>query len=521
MDRSVAALARHRVLSALIALSLVGSLILYATNATTSAPRAQGSFTSATPATQFFSPWWTQALGSDQGIGPAQIALLNDARRSNLAPADVAALTALLGAIAKAQLDGTNRSAHPEYFPPNAAAPECANAHILAVAPVQLPVNQITALGQSVTYAKAAVVYTASCPALPLRTPQVIYLYARHAATWSPIPAWKIPGAYAPDAGASPTPPSWRLKHFSSCGSPSNSEYRDLIVVVDAFELLCQDALRHGVSLRIASAFRTPKEQAELFAEAVSQYGSISAASHWVAPATATSCASRHCAGAAIDLVDSDQHAIDFVSAVVGCVSHAAVTLGPTSCPSTSSPITRLERYGFIQPAPQIPSYLAFALSDVGTPNSLSQCSPPQSLSVPQIIASVFRCRLSAAQVTPVLVATTVQEALVVSRCESDWNPGAQAFAGQWRNTPNPLYNRTFTNAGVFMLDRAEAKTYMAPGGSVSNAVDSANAAASMWLTTRSWQMYGCATGRGIFDTGGPVLPQYQGPPLPLWTQSF
>ncbi len=84
---------------------------------------------------------------------------------------------------------------------------------------------------------------------------------------------------------------------------------------VEPLERLITDAASHGLTIGIASGFRTAERQAQLFAEAVAKYGSEAEARKWVAPPGS----SMHNKGLAADLSGSPealayahQHAAEF-----------------------------------------------------------------------------------------------------------------------------------------------------------------------------------------------------------------
>lgn len=62
------------------------------------------------------------------------------------------------------------------------------------------------------------------------------------------------------------------------------------------------DAARDGVAFFVDSGWRSPEYQAQLFREAVSNYGSAAAAARWVA----TPDTSAHVSGDAVDIGDRD-----------------------------------------------------------------------------------------------------------------------------------------------------------------------------------------------------------------------
>ena len=509
MDRSLQGLAKR---FALVLCTLFLGAALLSSCSNPPAPAAPP-----TPPAQYQSPWWTNVLGTDQALTPATLAPLGDLRKSDLSSQDATALASMAKVLAAAELSGQGRDEFPSYFA-GYSPQACKDVVVHTASPVSLPVSTGSAV-DTTQWAKILVTYSAVCPHSPLTASdiQVMYIYAHLTSSWQPVHEYQVPGSQNADPALADTAPAdWQMTHFSTCGNPANAQFRDLVAVVDSFELMCAAAEKAGVHISITAGFRTQAEQAALFEQAISVYGSAAKARQYVAFANSHVCESRHCAGAAITVSD-DSQALTWLHATVGCISNTAITLGPKSCQASDVSISRLQRYGFASPAPQIPSYLDYVLP---TSPTTQNCNPPASYSSPQIIAAVFRCRLAAAGIPAETVKNVVASALVVSACESEWNPNARAFAGKWATTPYPVDGRTYTNEGLFMINQADAETYGISGAPMTDPVANANAAASMWLASNSFEDFGCATGRGVFDHG-PVLPYFGGPALPSWAFAY
>jgi hypothetical protein len=71
------------------------------------------------------------------------------------------------------------------------------------------------------------------------------------------------------------------------------------------------------------------------------------------------------------------------------------------------------------------------------------------------------------------------------------------------------------------MLTSGEATSLGLEPSTLTDPVVNANAAASLWLTSRSWERWGCATGHGEVFESGPVLPAYGGADLPAWSKEY
>jgi hypothetical protein len=476
-----------------------------------------------TPTTVVASPaafepaWWVSAVGVDTPITQAELNDLNTEANSDLAGPYYATLKTLGEKAAVATVEGTGRSSFGTYFKDSAPA-LCHGVRILAVSPVVLPVAQ-TAGTNTTNWAKILVAYEGACSGSPLGASdvQVMFLYAHLTLSWHLTHEYQIPGSQDSDPAANDSPASWQMTHFSSCTGSGGVSQEDLIVVVDAFDEMCQAASAAGVSLQVTAGWRSAAQQAALFQEAVKAYGSVAKAKQYVAYATPTSCTSLHCAGVAVD-VNLTTKTLDWLYDVVGCITAGGrVEIGPTSCTSGEGPVLRMERYGFEAPAAQVPEYLVYILP---TSSSTQNCDPAASSPVPVMVAEIWRCVLAENGVSSATAKPVVAQAEVVSLCESSWNAQAIAYGGKYATTPDPITGSTVTNEGVFMLTSSEMAQYGISGSSGTDAVANITAAAQLWSATKSFVAFGCATGHGGFGSG-PVLPQYGGPPVPDWAYTY
>lgn len=336
-----------------------------------------------------------------------------------------------------------------------------------------------------------------------------------------------------PDTSGIPSP--WQLKHFTSCGNPGNTQFQDRIETVDAFEQLCSAAQKQGINIRITSALRTPAQQAAVYQKALAYYKSPQVASKYVSPPGPNgSCTSADCAGLAVDVSPSSQGWID---SVVGCMGpHQQTSIGFTSCASGNSPIVQSQLYGFVIPMSWEPWHMVLGIP-IGTPGNTSpgapvaaNCNPPSTYTVPQMIASIFGCRLSQAGIHGAQKATIIAQAEVVSKCESSWNPSAVALGGRYMYTPDPATGMRYTATGVFQFITTSAQAYV-PGGfaAATNPVANIQGAATYFLAelhggnpSHPWTPWACAGANDGFAKSS-VLPGYPGGPssLPAWAYSY
>lgn len=329
-------------------------------------------------------------------------------------------------------------------------------------------------------------------------------------------------GSRAPDPGA---PAEWELKNFSDCGDPANTSHRARIELVDLFEVMCRDAEADGVRLRIVSAWRSPQHQQRLWDRAVDRYGDPAVAARWVArPRADGSCSSRHCSGTAIDLaVESDPVAQRWLHTVVGCWGGEGILVDADGgrCPAGWVLIKRVQLYGLIFPLSWEPWHLELGVP-LGT--RAVDCDPPAGTPVPGIVASIFRCRLRQAGFSDAEADRVAAEAVVVSRCESGWEPAALAFGGRYVDRPHPVTGQRYTARGVFQFIRSSGDRWIRGGWEAADdPVASTHAAVDYWLAVRSsggrgWEPWACAAANDGFARRS-VLPGWPGGPveLPEW----
>lgn len=326
----------------------------------------------------------------------------------------------------------------------------------------------------------------------------------------------------APNPG---TPEEWELESFSGNCHPDNTRWRARTQVVMMFERMCADAAADGVTIRLESAYRSPARQKQLFDQAVAKYGSASAARKWVAYSDGTTCTSRHCSGAALDLDLDPPGARAWLHAPVGCYDPATgPRLGESGCANTT--LKRVNLYGFALPMDYEPWHV-----EVGIPltssRSPANCDPNGSLSVPEMIGAIWRCKLTAAGIVGAHQDRVVAEAVTVAEAESGFNTYAVAFGGRWLHTPHPDGN-IYSAAGVFQFIRSTADRYIDGGyGNVHDPVANISAAADLWIDGYQagrdpWSPWEAAAVNGNFATES-VLPGYPGGPdqLPTWAWQY
>lgn len=510
-----------------------------------------GMFTPTTPnIPQAPTPWdytipeWDQALGGDTGLTPDSYTTVQEYTDPTL-DGHHEALHALARQVTRADLTGQGQPALTEltvagltpYWPTppttgTAPEPQCHDITIQATSPTALPVtpDPTSTAPTFAQYAKVLVAFTGTCQdaTYDLQAPGIRYVYAGKATAsttgWVPLRSWQVPAPSAHDTLPGATEPyDWELKTITQhCVTPTVVRAR--IAVVDALEHLCQTAASDGVPIEVTSGYRTRAEQAWLFNQAVQYYGTPANAREHVAYADNTICTSRHCSGIAVNVAENPT-AAQWLTSTVGCVAGDGTVTEATQCDPGTTPVPNLARWGFIAPLASSPGYLEFTLplavttdSSLWTPN----CNPA-GLPVANQVAAIFRCRLAREGIVGPAQDTAVAEALVVSRCESGWNPTAAAFAGRYATTPHPGTGRLYTHRGVFMLTTEQATAGWVPNGidGLTDPVANINAAASLWLTTRGWEQFGCATGVPEGFEAGPVLPQYGGPDLPDWAHQY
>lgn len=145
-------------------------------------------------------------------------------------------------------------------------------------------------------------------------------------------------------------------------------------------------------------------------------------------------------------------------------------------------------------------------------------CSPSESMAVPEIISAVWRCRLSEAGYSQADQDRIVAEAVVVSKCESGWNPTAIAYGGRYLHERHPTTGYYYSARGVFQFIKTSAERWI-PGGweAADDPVLNIDGAARYYLWEREqgregWEPWSC---RNTY------LPQYGGRSLPDWAYQY
>lgn len=146
---------------------------------------------------------------------------------------------------------------------------------------------------------------------------------------------------------------------------------------------------------------------------------------------------------------------------------------------------------------------------------------------VPRVVADIFRCRLAEAGYTETDAKRIAVEAVVISHCESKWDPNAVVFDGRYLNRRHANGN-FYSAAGVFQFIRKTADEYVDGGyAQVTNPRRNIDAAARLYLANRErgaggWEDWACAAANDGFKVGS-VLPGWPGGPaaLPSWAAKY
>jgi hypothetical protein len=501
--------ARSRTLIVVLAVALVAALFWWT-------QRGSDADETVTIPAEWVAPQWEQLLGGDAGVADASYTKLT-AYHPGLDTAQAQVVANVAVPLVTADLVGTNRSTWPQYWPPASttgtpAPKRCENVSALAVSAAELPTTD----RKNRVWVKALVPYTGVCGqnTFTKTAPGVEYVYGHLAGdTFEPVREWDVPQAQV-DAGTADLA-DYQLAELTTCAS-AGAPTRLRSFAAAALDKMCEAAAADGVVLVTADGYRSRTDQAKLFDKAVKHYGSKEEALKWVAFADSTQCQSKHCLGTAVN-VEDDNAATSWLWTVVGCTANGK-TVQSQTC-ENGAPVRRAQTFGFVLPYERIPGYLEFALpaddNDLAAPN----CAPA-GVSTDQMVASVFRCRLGRAMVSPDVTERVVSEALVVSKCASGWNPSAQVYAGRYAADANPADGRVYSEAGVFALRSQLVETGWVKG-EVTDPVANINAAASLWLATRGWEQSACATGTDPGLKAGPVLPGYGGPTIPAWATQY
>jgi hypothetical protein len=159
------------------------------------------------------------------------------------------------------------------------------------------------------------------------------------------------------------------------------------------------------------------------------------------------------------------------------------------------------------------------------SPQTEGACSAPVAWSIPEQVAELWRCELSAAGLTPQDAAGLAADAVVLSSCESAWNPAAVAYGGRYVTSPNPLTGTLHSAAGVFQLRRSDADEFV-PGGYREVLDPQANIVGAARLFLAGYRAGGRQAGFAPWPcaTDDPsVLPGFPGGPaaLPSWAYRY
>lgn len=150
-------------------------------------------------------------------------------------------------------------------------------------------------------------------------------------------------------------------------------------------------------------------------------------------------------------------------------------------------------------------------------------CAPTPGTAVPDLVASIFRCRL-----TPHLGAERARhvaaEAVVVAECESAFDPAAVVFDGQYLQRRHPQTGMYYSATGVFQFIRTIADQFIEGGyAAATDPVANTEGAVRLYLDSltkggRGWESWECAAVNGSFRPTS-VLPGWPGgpPTLPAW----
>lgn len=461
---------------------------------------------------------WDETLSGAAPLDAAALARLNDPADAGLGDAAVGESAAGAARVASevvvASVAGTDRDRFADVLTPG-SGPWCTDAKVHAASPARLPQ---TPAGEFVL---VQVVWSATCPFAPTAPSPSPGLFlsevvlAETGDGWVPVllPRWPATSGSALAAGD----PRLSPLGCATAGSSARTE------VALAWDEACQAASAEGVTLVATDGWRSADDQALRFAEAVAYFGSVEAASRHVAAPEDGACMSRHCAGAAIDVAAGDSFV--WMTRQVGCADlDGTVTATSEPCPAGTSPVRNAARFGFAQPYADNPTHFEY----VGPLAEASSCAS-SAASVPETIASVWRCRLVSSGLSDADTDRAVAQALAVSRCASGWDPAARAFGGRFATEPNPADGRTYPGVGLFLMSPDTTAAMLSgvapfdlPPQQAASASAQADAAVRLWLSERDagrwgWGPFVCASPGSEQN----VLPDGDATVLPDWATSF
>lgn len=495
---------------------------------------------------EFDADAWEAALGGDdpgaQG-DDTHLETLGDPANSNLGAGDFRAAATLASEVARAEVLGEGRDAYPGYWPDGngtdagrlaTTTDVCDDATVTVASPQALPLERSdgAAPADPARWVKVLVVLrTTGCPnPLPAQlagSPSVLFVYLQRSGSggYEPVRPSAIPARRPVGARSTGVLPDWALEPIEHC---AGAALQARMEVAWAASQMCADAAADGVRIRLTDAFRDASSQEARFSDAVESYGSEELARQFVAESDGEECASRHCAGEAID-ASPTADAAAWLGAVIGCSDHSGTVSDPVegSCPTGFARVLRHEAYGFAAPLPDNPWHLEYELPleplDDATA-SRGDCRPATSRAVAEVIAQVWRCRLAEAGLADGDADAVVARALVVARCASGWDPGARAFSGRYDNQPHPALGAPYTRWGLFQVAPGWFEA-LDPAADPFDAADNADLAATLYLSERQAGRWGfdpfpCAAGNDKLLADS-VLPERGGPPLPPWAGMY
>jgi hypothetical protein len=418
-------------------------------------------------------------------LSAEQVAALNDPSLIDITDAEQ--LSSVVRAWVVADRQGTGREQFPGWWPTAEPLGEvCATAVPEVISPRRLPVS-----GAGSEWAKVLVaVRQSGCPApLPGADGQLVVssMYAVKSddgwllqrPVWVPRP--DLPPVFS-------QLPDWALSPIS-CGG-------DVLLrteVAAAWDALCAAAAGEGVELTVVDGFRSAADQAERFADAVEQLGSQEAARRFVAFADESVCASRHCAGEAVDVLLTSE-ADGWLSAQVGCAGGAGAEVTSRVCREGERPVLTMHRYGFAAPYPQNRAHLEFVVALPPVDGVADDCTVDPSTAVTAAVQEAWSCMLTGVGVVGDAAHATIATALAVGACGS----GAGTVTG-------------------FGASQEWVDVLLGDGRVVDDPLVAAEASAVRWLEERTagrdgWQVFPCVR-EGRVDPARPDL-------LPEWALS-
>lgn len=446
---------------------------------------------------------WERTIGSDdptlEGLTDSRLADLNNPATSPLDPEEFKEAAAAAGETIRVEVERrTPPNGWKNYWPDglhrtagalNEEVPACSDVEIAAANPQPLP--------NTMDVVKVVVVWSASACPEPVsddptaRTVSYVYL-ERYEESWRPLRETQLPGAEALSVLAPAQLPTWALATLD-CAADGVLYAR--VEVAAAWNELCAAAQDAGVELVAVDGLRSPADQERRFNDATEFFGSEEQAKRFVAEAERGKCASRHCAGEAIDYAPN-LTAESWLGAAVACSSENGITdTAAGVCAEGTSPVPRSLQYGFAATLVHSPNHLDFVVPLAALPGS--GCSPTAGSQALQLVATIWRCTLTQDGVEQETVAEIVASALLVADCTSNLDPAFASAGG----------------VGLFGLPASLALAYVGPDADVFDPSYAAAAAAELWSAERR-------SGRSGWDpfTCRSALPEFGGPPLPEWS---